>query len=104
MIAIVEDLPQALGPGGERDGAIETLRGGRLECPHAFPQGLVIIRFDDQVQVIALDADVECARQAWLKRKEVANLKLQRATRGESPIGDDGGRHAESESCVIVKK
>jgi hypothetical protein len=47
---------------------------------------------------------VKCARQAWLKRKEVANLKLQRTTRGESPIGDDGGRHAESESCVIVKK
>jgi len=49
------------------------------------------------------DRDVQCARQAWLKRKEVANLKLQITTRGESPIGDDGGRHAESESCVTVK-
>jgi hypothetical protein len=37
-----------------------------------------------------------------LKRKEVANLKLQIATRGESPTDDDGSRHVGSESCVTV--
>jgi hypothetical protein len=30
-----------------------------------------------------------CARKAWMKRKEVANQKLQIATRGESPTGDE---------------
>jgi len=39
-----------------------------------------------------------------LKRKEVANLKLREATRGENPTGDDGDRHAGSESCEIVEK
>jgi hypothetical protein len=32
--------------------------------------------------VVYLDGDLECARKAWLKRKEVANLKLQGVTQG----------------------
>jgi hypothetical protein len=42
--------------------------------------------------------------QAWPERRACSNLKLRTVTRGESPTGDDGDRHAGSESCEIVKK
>ena len=51
-----------------------------------------------------MTAPLSAPGEAWLKRKEVANPKLQGATRGESPTGDDGDRHAGSESCVTVKQ
>lgn len=40
--------------------------------------------------------------EAWSKRKGGSDLKLRTATRGENPTGDDGDRHAGSESCAIV--
>jgi hypothetical protein len=41
--------------------------------------------------------------QAWFEEEGGSDLKLRIATRGESPTGDDGGRHAGSESCAVVK-
>jgi hypothetical protein len=46
-----------------------------------------------------------CARPSLAEEEaHVAKPKLQTATRGENPTGDDEDRHAGSESCVIVRK
>ena len=42
--------------------------------------------------------------EAWSERKACSSPKFRRATRGENPTGDDGDRHAGSESCEIVRK
>jgi hypothetical protein len=53
---------------------------------------------------VAVDAIRSCARTSLAEEEGyVANPKLQTATRGENPTGDDGDRHAGSESCVIVR-
>jgi len=38
------------------------------------------------------------------KGKACSSLKFRTATWGENPTGDDGDRHAGSESCEIVRK
>jgi len=52
-----------------------------------------------------VEATARCARTSLAEEEEdVANPKLQTATRGENPTGDDEDRHAGSESCVIVRR
>jgi hypothetical protein len=51
-----------------------------------------------------VDLNGEGARKAWSERKACSSPKFRRATRGENPTGDDGDRHAGSESCEIVRR
>jgi hypothetical protein len=48
--------------------------------------------------------DPLCARKSLVEEEGGSNLKLRLVTRGENPTGDDGDRHAGSESCAIVRK
>ena len=49
-------------------------------------------------------SDPPCARTSLAEEEGGSSQKLRKATRGANPTGDDGDRHAGSESCVIVKR
>jgi hypothetical protein len=53
---------------------------------------------------IVVGLDPLCARRSLVEEEGGSNLKLRLVTRGENPTGDDGDRHAGSESCAIVRK
>lgn len=69
VVSVVEDLPGALGTRGARDGPIQPLCGRALERTDAAGERHLIVRLDDQVEMIVLDAEVNDAEVAPLDRR-----------------------------------
>jgi hypothetical protein len=64
----------------------------------------VIVDVDLVVDPKTLRLTAGAPGQVWSERTACSSPKFRSVTRGENPTGDDGDRHAGSESCEIVRK